>query len=82
MKWRRIDEKQLKGICGSSAKLRRAYGVEGQTWPLLVVGVYASPFGFKIACNEKEGPSAWWGEVPVPAELKDEVIDMLHEVEL
>jgi len=81
-KWERLDEKGLRNVGGSNAKLKRAYGVEGQSWPRLVIGIYSSPFGFKLSCSEKEGPGAWWGEVPVPKELKAEVIDMLNEVEL
>jgi len=82
MKWKRLDDKEVKNLGGSNAKVKRGYVVRNQQWPRLVVGIYASGIGFKISCSEKECPSGWWGEVPVPTELKGEVVEMLEEVEL
>jgi len=83
MSWQRIDNKHRLKNKGGDNGIRRVYGLDGKLWPRIVICIYSTDIygdmGFQVSSSRKENTKAWWDDCVIPPELRDEVVEMLHE---
>lgn len=82
MAWQRLDESKLKNVGGNFAKLKRAYGKDGNPFPRIVISLYEDSFDkndvkLSISCKRKAGN--WWEDCSLPLDLVDELHSLLQE---
>jgi hypothetical protein len=57
----------------------RTFGKDRKPYPRITVSVFEEKGGLVIGVNRKVGKDGWWYPCPLPPELCDTLVEVLHE---